>query len=410
MRGWAMTSWVGALSLCVALTAAAEEPSPYAATAEPEATRDGFDFLAFELVSDGMRAGYDRGFFLEGNDGAFGLDIGGQMQFRYLANFRNNPDDGESTTTGFQHRRTKLGFTGRLADPDIRFRVRPVVSRNGGGVSVDDVWLSYGLTDALTIKAGSFKLPFTRETLLSSTRLQTVERSYVNARLGFGRSTGVELAYNDGGAMRLAAMFSDGATSHFEGFQNTPTDYALTARADVKLAGDWSQARDFSGYSDHDFGAFAGGAVHYEAGNTDSTSVDYFSWTVDGSVYMQNVGVYAAVIGRHDTRVASGAAKFDDLGWLVQGGYMIDDRVEPFARFEQLIPDSGRAGAHTVNLVTAGVNWYINGHALKWSSDVVWALNSMSGFAGASDGLGLLADNPMEKNQVVIRSQVQLLF
>ncbi|MEX0887019.1 MAG: porin [Phycisphaeraceae bacterium] len=378
---------------------------PAAASVTPGA----FEFLLTD-DPEGPRAGYDDGFFLASGDGRFRLDIAGQIQFRYLANRRDDPDDGESTTTGFQHRRGKIGFTGRLANPDIRFRFRPVTTRNGGDLSVDDLWIAYGLTDALTVTAGSFKLPFTRESLNSSTRLQTVERSYVNAMLGFGRSTGVQLDYDGGGPVRLAAMFSDGASSHFEGFHNTTTDYALTARADVRLAGEQGYARDFSGYSDYGFGSVAGAAVHYEGGNTDDDTRNFFTWTVDGSSYMQNVGLYGAVIGRHDTSVVSGAEEYDDFGWLVQGGYMINDTVEPFVRYEQLIPDNSRMDSHTVELVTAGVNWYIRGHDLKWSTDVVWALDPLSGFAGGSDGLGLLVDSPGASDQVVFRTQVQLLF
>ena len=46
------------------------------------------------------------------------------------------------------------------------------------------------------------------------------------------------------------------------------TDIALTARADVRLSGNWKQAKDFVDWARDEMGLFLGGAIHYEVSET----------------------------------------------------------------------------------------------------------------------------------------------
>ncbi|MEX2388326.1 MAG: porin [Phycisphaeraceae bacterium] len=359
------------------------------------------------LGQTGLTAGHDGKFFLASADGDYRLNIGGQMQFRYIANFRNNADD--EVTEGFQHRRTKLSFSGHIGDPRIGFKIVPVVNRNGGNIEIEDAEFSYKLTDDTTIVAGTMKIPFLRETLHSSSRQLAVERSLIEAHFGAGRSSGVQLKHNMG-PVRLAFMVSDGAGENYVGFQNTSTHLGLSGRADVKLAGEWGQLSNFGAWEGEGFAAFLGAAAHFDERMDDAIVDDQLRWTVDTTVKMNHIGLYGAVAGLHDTKVAEGAEKFEDLGLLVQGSYMFDDRFEPFARYERLMPDSSR-DADDVGLLTLGANYYFKGHAAKLTSDVVWVMDPLDGtFRGGSNGLGLLTDEAGEDDQFVWRTQFQLLF
>jgi len=60
-----------------------------------------------------------------------------------------------------------------------------------------------------------------------------------------------------------------------------------------------------------------------------------------------------------------------------------------------------------VNILTVGVNYYLKRHAAKLTFDVVWAMDPIP---MSSTGLGIPADVAGADNQVVIRSQFQLLF
>ncbi len=94
-------------------------------------------------------------------------------------------------------------------------------------------------------------------------------------------------------------------------------------------------------------------------------------------------------------------------GFHVQAGYTIDDRIEPFARYELI--DTDVDGADEISIVTAGVNYYFQKHAAKLTIDGVYALDPLTGI-GVSDGFGLQGDADGEDGQFAIRAQFQLLF
>jgi hypothetical protein len=199
------------------------------------------------------------------------------------------------------------------------------------------------------------------------------------------------------------------------------TDFAVTARADLMLAGDWKQYADFSAWSGEEFAAFVGAAMHYEIAETGdaqtaSPGVDSFiTYTVDGSLETSGFNAYGALIGRQVDLVAGApTSNFNDFGALVQAGYMlVPDKLEPYIRYEWISPDDDR-GFDEMNLITIGGNYYFNKHSAKFTADLIWALDELNGFAFSSPtsrtGLGLLPDSPGQSDQIVLRMQFQLLF
>ena len=83
------------------------------------------------------------------------------------------------------------------------------------------------------------------------------------------------------------------------------------------------------------------------------------------------------------------------------------DDWELFARYEWSDFDS--AGVSDLSVVTAGVVRYYKGNMLKWTTDVGVGLNPVAPVF-AAPGLGWRADAPGQNGQVVVRSQLQLLF
>ena len=189
------------------------------------------------------------------------------------------------------------------------------------------------------------------------------------------------------------------------------TDMAFTARADLKLAGDWAQAKDFSAWSGEDFGAFVGGAVHWQAAETGTTATNdaMLVWTADGLVEYRGVSAMAAVMGMHTNNEAG--PDFDDTGFQVElGCFLIPDKLQPFARYDYIDVD----GADEMNLVAAGVNYYLAKHNAKFTADVVHAFDPLFSGRGitdpASSALGLRPDVDGQGGQTALRAQFQLLF
>lgn len=390
------------------------------------------------LQGAGATAGYNRGFFLADEAGKFRLQVGGQVQFRYIANFRQDEDaadqggiDQDNGITGFQLRRTKLEFKGFIGDPKINYEVILAADRDSEQVYLEDAKLSYQAMDGLTVEGGRYKIPFLREELTSSKRQLAVERSSFNEFFSAGRGEGVGFVYA-ADMFKASGMFSDGWNSgEFGGpgndFQNDNVDYAVSGRLDVKLMGDWKQMEDFSAWKDEETALFVGAAVHWEDAETGSTGENdsFFAYTADASLEMAGLNIYGAFAGAHASDDDNKAVhdSRDHYGFLVQAGYMvIPDKLEPFVRYEYLDLENTPTDSEYINIITAGANYYIMKHSAKVTLDVVWALDPLVPVGGLrpagsssynSTALGLLPDLASHddyENQIVVRAQFQLLF
>ncbi|MEX0776783.1 MAG: porin [Phycisphaeraceae bacterium] len=409
------------------------------------------------LQGDGITAGYDgKNFMLSNADKTFLMTISGQIQFRYIYNHRENTSTSttlgtgpgatagspavttSSTSTadadqhGFQVRRTKLNIAGYVGNPKITYDIVLAAERDTELVYLEDVVLGYKVMDNLEIRGGRYKQPFLREELTSSKRQTAVERSSFNEFFTLNRGEGVGATWSSE-MIKVAAMFHDGAQSGEVGgvsneFSAGPADLAVAARVDVKLLGEsnWKQMDDFAAWKGEPLAIFLGAAVDYERGREGDAQGtvgwdDMVSYTIDGSVEYQGINLYAAFAGRHISSASAGApSTLEDFGFLVQGGYMINDKVEPFVRYEWISPDG--PGLTDVQIVTVGANYYIKKHNAKFTVDLVWGMDplrfpsssvaartSTSG-SPTSSGLGLQSDIASQENQIAIRAQFQLLF
>jgi hypothetical protein len=368
------------------------------------------------MAEGGTTAGHNgENFFLSNDDGSFLLNVSGQIQARYIANFRDDSgaDDNEA---GFTIARTKVQFAGHVADPRITYAVQLAVNRDTNAVTADKIVLGYGLTDNLSIWAGEDKAPFLREEITSSAHQLAVERSAVNELFTLDKVQGIGATWTLSDNTTVQVMWSDGARSGVtaKDFEHDSSDFALTTRVDIRLMGDSAQASDYSSAPGEGAGLFVGGAFHWEAGESGTTAVgdddDFYSWTIDASYENQGLSLSGAVVGLHseldDDSIAGGAADTDTHGYVAQIAYNMDSgngrSTEPFFRYEHI--DLDAAGDAT--LLTGGVNWYLSGHSAKFTADIVYALDPVV----QDTGLGLLADAATEDGQVALRAQFQLLF
>ncbi len=393
---------------------------------------------------EGSSAGHNgQNFFLSNDDGSFLMMIGGIVQVRHIWNLR---DQGENSTIdqnerGFEIGRAKVGFWGHIADPRIKYSLRISADREDNEALFDEVLLSYDLMDGMTIWGGETKAPFLREELTAAAHQLTVERSLVNEVFTMGTVQGIGMDWwidkGSSNMVRLRASINDGIRSgepdfrtdadlHSEDgdsndkiFDDDNTDFAVTARADVRIMGDWGQGDDFTAWSGEEMSLLIGGALHWEVAETGDTSGnnEFLTWTVDGSIESNGANGYGAVVASHDleNEVLSNATHW---GFVAQGGYqVVPDKIEPFARYEYLyVKTLGADEDKDLHLLTFGVNWYLNTHNAKFTTDIVWALDSIpsaNSLGIDSDNLsllGLLPDDSGQEDQIVWRAQFQLLF
>jgi hypothetical protein len=380
------------------------------------------------LLNDGLIAGWSDGFFLSSPDGRFRLTIGGQMQARWVFNYHDQTDH---YIQGFENTRTKLIFGGHIINPDWEFRAQTNFDRDGGEALLEDAWIRHHLNNDVSIRFGQFKLPFTREFLVDSSRQLAVERSLIDGAMNLGRSQGIEMTFSSSTA-RFIAAFSDGAEDNMgqesgfnlAGTQPDPantsaltrdTEYAGTARYEVLVAGHWGQFDDLTSPQSDEFGMLIGAAIHtqeQEGGLPGPRESRWFGWTADLSVEFGGANVFASFTQHYLDE--DGVDLFANIyGIVVQAGVYITPKWEVFGRMEYGWTNfdlaNGTFERSDLLIFTFGANHYLDGHDLKWSSDIGFGASQVEDF-WINSRAGYRTDAEDAEPQIVIRTQIQLLF
>ena len=374
------------------------------------------------LLQEGALAGIDEKgkIFLLSADGSFSANFNGQIQARYIHNTEDNR--GNDSISGIQMRRMKFGVKGQVGD-GWGYNMKFSSARNsndgpstvtGGNTYLEDVYITYKINDNLSMAAGTKKLPFARQELISSSRQVAVDRASVTEHFTLGRSDQVAFNYNKDN-FNVALALSDGANAQNTDFNaDASNDFSVTARVDWQAIGDnWKAAKHEFGGTDED-ALFVGAAYHHQKadGTGPAQGVDQLSaWTIDALYKTGSWGLTAAIFGA--TVETVGAADADPFGLYVQGSYDLGNDWDVFARWETL--DDDTAGTADLELVTFGANRHLNSN-VKLTADVVWIYagdtpTSATGLnnGSVSDGLGLASASDSE-DQIALRLQLQLLF
>lgn len=378
------------------------------------------------LMADGMGAGYDgRNFYVGSADGGFRLTISGQIQFRYIFNFEN-PDDGvnphDRNDDGFALNRVKLTFGGHVTAGrkwDYEVTIAIADTTDGGDAVLDDAKFGTALSEAVRVDGGKFKLPFSREELISSRRMLAVERSIINEIFTLNRSEQIQLSYKSD-QLLVRGSISDGITDGGEEFTPAGEDQveiALTGRADFKVMGDWAQAADSSAWLGQPSALFVGAAVHFQSGDgKNGGDFNLFRWTVDALYKNNGLGVMAAVFGTHVNPDDDTDPNVEVYGAVLEVSYLLNDNVQPFIRGEWLghfDDNDADTGVEECNyFVTAGLNYYFKGHDAKFTIDVLWLVDTVDAAAVATFGGNTIGftEASTGEGDVKLRLQFQLLF
>jgi hypothetical protein len=369
------------------------------------------------LLQEGMTAGWNNGFFLSSPDGNFRLKIAGQLQVRYVFNAQDDsPTD--DYRSGFENTRTRFGFAGHVFDPSWNYFIWTGFNGSGSTILLD-AWIRKDLGHGWAIQAGQFKIPNWQEWLVSETRLQLVERSLLTARYAGLYGQGVQVHYS-ADDFRVHAAYTDGVRTWNTPWNTSPssvtgaagyqqsTEYAFSARGEYKICGDWTQWPDFESWYEEPMMCIVAGSLHYQDGEYGTTDdeTELLQWSFDVSFESNGFNVFAAIIGSH---FESETTDRDEYGALAQMGYFLSDDWEIFGRYEWGDLDGAGVSNDELSIVTAGVTKFFHKHAVKWTTDIGFALEELDA-QWAAAGAGWRADGAGQDGQVVLRSQLQLLF
>lgn len=383
------------------------------------------------------------------DDGNFSLHPWMLGQFRGVGNYRDSinsatgggadaPATGSNSQSGFEIRRLEFGVDGNIYSPNLKYFLQVEANRAGGGVLLDDAYMTYRLSDTSpwTLQAGQFKDIVWHESNLDDAHQLLADTSMVGALIGgeiasstggFGstqeRVQGIAATYQVD-TLRAEAAFHDGYDSgNTKFFDSTLTagvleNWGLSGRVEYKVMGDqtaWNEYNQFSALDATSEMLIVGGGMDLtQAGGDDGVL-----YTVDAqydnpsglSLYAAYLGNYISV--RHtipSLAVPLQQGDYDNSGVLVQAGYMFNHQWEGFARYDYTglsgnFGDSIYGREHAVHEMTLGVNYYLYGQRAKFTLDGTYLPN---GSPVDADGLGILKDDG--HGEVVGRLQVQLLI
>jgi len=142
---------------------------------------------------------------------------------------------------------------------------------------------------------------------------------------------------------------------------------------------------------------------------TQAGSTTAFFYTIDAEWKPANVAglcVYGGFLGVYTGDVDTGPGTtddFNDWGFLVQAGYMLNEKWEVFGRVDYADLDQDRnLPENEIWEISGGVNYYMHGQGAKFTVDLNYLPN---GSPGSVPTLGYL---PGSDNSVVVRAQFQL--
>jgi hypothetical protein len=328
-----------------------------------------------------------------------------------------------------------------------------------------DAWIRINLDDNWSFRAGQFRSPFSRGFLVLEQYQMTASRSVVDFHYALGYTQGIEAEYmND--EFRMRSSLNSGAPdtllgdtnavygaqafviypSGTYGGQNSPwwsqnANISFTGRVDWKPAGSWEQFRSYTSPAGETFAFLTGFGFHYQESQgyqpNDGTpgqanpNNQWISATLDAQANFGGASVYGALFYNYLNATGStipafggaGPALQRDLGNVnifaaqLQGGVYLMPKVELFGRYEFAYISGYDAAEVTatndqlgdvapMNLLTAGINWYLDGQDLKWTTDLGWSITDLHPwFADLNAGW-----RPSRANEIVFRTQLQLMF
>lgn len=350
------------------------------------------------------------------------LRLGGQVQFRYSLNHRNPPKQGsfDETTQGFAMRRVRLRFAGTLPEHRLEGVVQSQFSSSTGQLVLFDAYVKHECPGGWGIRAGQFTLAFDPEVAMSNQRRIGTEQSLVGqavgAAPGSGRVQGVELSRTSD-RWRWWATLSDGIRSAntsslpASGGQSD-ADIALTYRVEHLAWGDsFVPFRDMYALPEAESGLLLGAAVNFEHREVDADGDSAFDddlldvrWIADGAYEHRGFNAYGAVYGMHQS--IEGMDDEERFGVVIQGGRFVTETTHLFARYEWATDDDD---ASDLSALTLGLNEFLLGTVLRLTTEAVWFAEPVTDTFD-NPVRDALIDASDERNQVVIRAQLQLVF
>jgi hypothetical protein len=346
------------------------------------------------------------------------------MQHLFEANYDEASDD---ISTQFQVRRSRIKMDGFALTPKLKYKVElglsgrdiSVSSEDGNGLGASriilDAVLIWNFVKNWELWVGQTKLPGNRERVISSAKLQFVDRSLVNSRFNLDRDMGIQLSgkFKLGEKVYLNPSF---AISQGEGRNITSSNFGglnYTAHLDFLPFGKFANKGDYVSadlsresspklsigltYDYNDGAVRQGGQLGSFVRNSDGEYAEnsLTAFMIDLMFKYNGFSILSeyAVKSAAEEIVGLSRGFRTGNGFVIQAGYLLNNNLEFAMRYTTIRRDVNVSGISDQNEITLGLSKYIVGHSLKVQADI-----SRITSPGESDGI------------IRFRTQVEMQF
>jgi len=386
-----------------------------------------------------MTSTFGKGVYIMGEDSSFTMKFNARVQSLLSFEAPAEEFNMDGMTSNWLIRRSRLKFSGYAYSPKLKYKIELGLSnRDHGGENIHtnntsnlilDAFIRYNFYKNMEVWIGQTKLPGNRERVISSQKLQFVDRSLVNSKFNIDRDMGIQFRnkFNIGGvATRQAFAISQGEGRNRTNKKdpNPSNGFEYTGRVEILPLGEFTGKGDYFSsdlkreetpkisigvtYDVNKSAARIGGNLgsYIEDSNDlviDSALCDLN--TILADVFFKYKGF--SLLSEYANKTMTGERITDvdgefinnyytGSGLTVQAGYLLENNLEPAFRWTSIEPEL-ESGRDLIDMYTIGLSKYIKGHSLKVQTDF--------SFITETDQVTL-----EENNEVMFRFQVEMAF
>ena len=291
-------------------------------------------------------------------------------------------------------RRARLKFDGYAFSPKLVYKIelglsnRDTRNSSGGGIPQNsgtsniilDAVLKYKFATNWELWFGQTKLPGNRERVISSQKLQFVDRSLVNSGFTLDRDIGLQLRHKDKlGNMVIKEIASISIGEGRDVTSDNPGGYDYTGRIELLPLGEFTNKGDYflSDLEREESPKLALGVTVDYNDNAVRKGGQLGSFIVDGngvqlsndltSLFLDMMFKYQGLSVVSEFAAKDGSGRFNNgfgtgSGFVIQAGYLFKNNFEPALRFTTIEPDNFTSGLISEKEYTFGLSRYIVGH------------------------------------------------
>ncbi len=354
--------------------------------------------------------GYKKGFYFRTRDDKFFMRMTGRIQMRYGYEDRDNVS-GEEDDSSFRLRRARLKWDG-YAYKHFKYKIELALKSQGTkstsssdkdkakAVELIDWWAEYKKYPFAKIRFGQWKVPFNRQRVVSSSKLQMIDRASSQNEFTMGRQVGAMVSGNLFGKKLeyYAGMFNGNGRNETE---NDNNEHLYILRASYNPFGgygkgigeqisdlDWSETPKAHISGAIAFDNAADESITLDSGKVSMADVDRTSVVAEYGFKYKGFSTSAEAYWRHYDDI--GGKSIIDKGFFVQGGcFLIPKHLEVAARYS-LVNFDNRREADAVRETTIGVNYFFKGQGKKLQFNFIRIDNEFPTSVSSSDDIDYL--------------------